>query len=26
LRNQPLLGFLQCDQPVAILLRHEKCS
>ena len=26
LRNQALLCFLQCDQPVAVLLRHEKCS
>jgi hypothetical protein len=26
LGDQPLLGFLQCDQPVAVLLRHEKCS
>jgi hypothetical protein len=26
LRDQPLLGFLQCDQPVAVSLRHEKCS
>ena len=26
LRDQALLGFLQCDQPVAVPLRHEKCS
>src|SRR3954471_16319638 len=26
LRDQALLGFLQCDQPVAVSLCHEKCS
>ena len=26
LGDQSLLGFLQGDQPVAVLLRHEKCS
>src|SRR6185369_3677654 len=26
LGDQPLPCFLQCDQPVAILLLHEKCS
>jgi hypothetical protein len=26
LRDQALLCFFQCDQPVAVLLRHEKCS
>src|SRR5664280_1018036 len=26
LRDQALPGFLQCDQPVAVSLRHEKCS
>ena len=26
LRNQSLLGLLECDQTVAVLLRHEKCS
>jgi hypothetical protein len=23
--DQPLLGLLECDQSVAVLLRHEKC-
>jgi hypothetical protein len=26
LRDQTLPCFLQCDQPVAVSLRHEKCS
>src|SRR5687767_771396 len=26
LRDQALPCFLQCDQPVAVSLRHEKCS
>ena len=26
LRDQALPGFFQCDQPVAVLLRHEKYS
>src|ERR1039457_2721019 len=26
LRDQALPGFLQCHQPVAVSLRHEKCS
>src|ERR1022692_807633 len=26
LRDQPLLCLFQCDQPVAVPLRHEKCS
>ena len=26
LSDQPLLGFLQSDQPIAVPLRHEKCS
>ena len=26
LGDQPLLGFLQSDQPISISLGHEKCS
>ena len=26
LSDQPLLGFLQSDQPISISLGHEKCS
>jgi hypothetical protein len=26
LGDQPLLGFLQSDQPIAVPLGHEKCS